>query len=366
MTCADTKLGDRWEHGSTFELPHLSNDGSRVDGAMDATLAEAGFVGSGRVALSVLLAHGKRRHGWLRLQVPSYYCEDVVRTLVRTSPIPLVRYPCGPLDPSSCPDTRAGDVVLRVDYFGWGLLSLPTGMLAPVIDDLSHAPLQDRGVSGRYAFASLRKTLPLPDGGCIWVPHDEPLPELPPQCPAHDEVVRLRLAAMALKRSYLDGGAGTKAVFRALDQAAEEILRRGESAPLSGISRTMLHALDFASLQRARCENYRRLETLLRAHPMLEVLGTSPREPLALIVRTATGELRERLRAGLIARRIYPAVLWPIATPPEPWLRPEDVDFSRRTLALHIDGRYTAQDVERVAGAVHHILHSATPAAVAP
>jgi hypothetical protein len=348
---------DRWEHGSTFAMPDLASPNSRT-AALPSALDSAHLVGSGRVALACLLEHGRRRHGWTRVLVPSYYCEDVVRTIACTQSVPVARYPCGPLDPAIHVDARPRDVVLRMDYFGWGMAPLEEEGRVAVIEDRSHAPLCHPSDRARFAFASLRKTLPLPDGGCLWVDDAAP-PQLPDRCTTHDEAVRLRLAAMVLKRRYLLGGAGSKQTFRALEGASEELLRKGEGSDISRYSLALLRWLDVDAMQRIRQRNYSHLSARLGSHPLLEVLG--PRDcaaPIGLILRTATAQLRERLRVGLLARRVYPAVLWPIAEPPEPWLRPEDVDFSMRTLALHVDSRYSERDMELAADAISDVLQS--------
>ena len=74
------------------------------------------------------------------------------------------------------------DVVLAVNYFGvragepWQQWREKHACV--LLEDHSHDPVSGWAQSSRadYAFSSLRKTMPVPDGAILWSPLGHPLP----------------------------------------------------------------------------------------------------------------------------------------------------------------------------------------------
>src|ERR671922_295368 len=104
---------------------------------------------------------------------------------------------------------------------------------AVVVEDHSHDPFSPwaLGSEASYAFSSLRKTLPIPDGGILWSPRGL---DLPPQPRGSADGSELKLAAMLVKGRYLaEGGDGLKKRFRRLQLEGEEALARAPVAAAS-------------------------------------------------------------------------------------------------------------------------------------
>ena len=345
---------DRWEHGSSFHLPPLEPAGS----ASSTGLPFGVTLGSGRVALRLLLQHGHEQHGWARVWIPSYYCSDVVESL-EGIPLEVRRYPCGPLGSEGpLPGSLEGDVLLRVNYFGWGIPEADRSYVGPVIEDHTHAPWGATASNADYGFASLRKTLPLPDGAVVWSPRSLPLPPPAKPHPLHVQAVELRLAAMALKAAFLSGAGGDKQVFRELEQRAEEWIARGHPSSCSAYSKVVLSKLPIEAWADLRTENHDQLRTELTGAPLVGVLGPErTASPLAAILRLPSELARDAFRAALTRERIYTAVLWPIPAGAKPH-RPEDAEFSTTTLAVHVDARYTPEDMTRVAHTICRLAHA--------
>lgn|GEM_PF-776510 len=347
-----------WEHGSNFDWPELG-EGSEAF----VLPGGAGLFGSGRVALGKLMDFGFETRGWRRLWVPSYYCEDVVTSLSDSS-VAIARYACGPLSEGMLPDSEDGDVMLRVDYFGWGLSTLADSWSAETIEDRTHDPFGQLDSSGDFVMASLRKTLPIPDGGICWSPCGHALPEVPARCADHECAVMQRLAAMALKRLYLLGGGAAKEAHRELELSAEKAFLNGTVAPMTEISRVMLQHLPLAAARTARGINFSAFREAMAGDPTLEVLGPVQQEAPALaVVRVRETEIRDVLRARLAEEGIYTAVLWPVPENGAPWHRPEDAAFAASTLAVHVDSRYLPVDLERVAERMRSLNRSLLGAA---
>jgi hypothetical protein len=71
--------------------------------------------------------------------------------------------------------------------------------------------------------------------------------------------------------------------------------------------------------------------------------------PFAGIVISDTAARCTHIRRGLIARDVYPAVLWPLQSPLLPAIPDADRQLSARLLSLHCDMRYSSGDMDRVA-----------------
>ena len=346
-----------WEHGSEFHLPQAWEEGD-ARGPWDAGGV---FYGSGRDALRGLLAHGRKTRGWRRLWVPSYFCREVVAAALTTE-ITVEAYPDSPTVAGfglSGVAVRRGDVVLRVNYLGLRHLG-PADEIrqdgAEVIDDHTHDPWSGSAFSpaADWSFASLRKTLPLPDGGVLWSPAGHELPKAPEVTPEHGAASLEKLGAMALKSLYLSGGCIDKQVFRELALSGESRMGGGAVSGMTPWARDLMRGFPAAEWRRRRRENYDVLSGALKGLRGTRVL--KPREdrscPFCVALVLDSPERRNLLRESLIAARVYPAVLWPMDSGGVRGVRECDVDLSRRMLALHCDMRYDAADLRRVAALV--------------
>lgn len=333
-----------WEHGSNFCLPALAQTLQPFGLSSDSV-----FFGSGRVALYELLEFGFHKRGWRRIWVPSYYCEDVVNSL-GVSRLEISRYPCGPLGEAGLPTAEDGDVLLRCDFFGWGLMPVSGQWEGEIIEDRTHDPFSKADTGAEFVMASLRKTLPLPDGGICWSPRGHALPQAPGPAFEHEAAVLGRLSAMALKRSYLLGSGVQKETYRELEMAAEEVFLQGVAAPMSVISQVMLQHLPLAEARAVRGVNFAAFREAMADDPVLTVLGPARQEaPAMAIVRVNEADIRDQLRGRLAEEGIYTAVLWPVPETGATWHTEEDADFSASTLAVHVDARYGPSDLQRVA-----------------
>lgn len=349
---------DLWEQGSDF---HLEIESGTETGTLPWGESVLLF-GSGRDALRALLEHGALVRGWKRLWIPSYFCQDVLPTLF-SSKLAVLTYPDNPLDDGTAwedASLRSGDVVLRVNYLGLRSLDAPLREDLPeveFIDDHTHDPLSTsaRSSVADWCVASLRKTVPLPDGGGLWSPTGHALPASYTESAEHRVCAMRKLAAMALKAAYLAGGDVPKAAFRDLFQTSEAGIGVGPVSGISSWSRSMLGRLPISRWRDVRRENY---DTLAQA--LGDVGGITllrPRDgdgtcPLAVAIVCDTVPLQRSIKQALIDARVYPAVLWPLDEPFVEGIRECDLDLSRRILCLHCDMRYDSVDMLRVASLV--------------
>jgi len=331
---------DRWEHGSFFPISLEVGSAN-----LPWTTEQHTLWGSGRDALRALLAWGSRAHGWRRLLIPSYFCQDVVPAV--KSVVDVGVYEHAPTEPDPDPvDAGSRDVVLVVATFG---MHPPIAIRGNpiVVEDHSHDPLSPLAASSsaHYVVASLRKTMPLPDGGVLWSPLGLAGPPQAPVTADHAHLVLDRLEAMNLRLRYLSGDAVSKEEFRLLAEHSEQRIGRGDTSGISPFSRARLPTMPADRWRQVRAANLFTFRQALGELPGIGVLDA----PFAATLVFDERELRDRTREALITARIYPTVLWPLNEPEVAGIPSRHVDLARRILSIHCDYRYDAADMIRVA-----------------
>lgn len=357
----DNSTERRWEHGSEMAWPACAPVTSSERGARSAWPADAVLCGSGRDALRLLLSYGREQRGWQRLLLPSFFCQDVVEPLAEELPVALYRD-----DPTqerldlAAVHARTGDVVMTVNYFGLrGATSmvgaLPSG--AELIEDHTHDPWAHGALqSGAdWCVASLRKTLPIPDGGIAWSPRGHAMPSVPAKTAERRTASLEKLAGMVLKRVYLDGAPVEKDTFRALLAAGEAHIAAGDISAMPDWTRALLPTFPMALWRERRARNHRAFVEAFGRQEWGRVLAPADESgvcPFSVMLVVDSPARRAGLRAALIDAHIYPAVLWSLEQPVVPGIPEADVDLSRRLLSLHCDARYSEDDMRRVARSV--------------
>jgi hypothetical protein len=341
-----SRTDDRWEQGSDF---HLSLEAGEA--SYPWTSVPHSLWGSGRDALRALLAWGAEAHGWRRLLVPSYFCQPVVVAIQREIEVSV--YEHGPTSPARARiEPGPGDVVLVVALFGMSPAPLASGGAALIVD-FSHDPIGPDAArsTADYAIASLRKTLPLPDGGVLWSPRGLSLPAERSVTPDHASAVLDRLSAMTLKQHYLTGQAVDRAEIRRLSMRGEDAIGQGDISGISAFSRSRLLTLPVASWRAARALNLAAFREAVGELPDVQLMDA----PFAATLIFTEPDARDRVRDALIAARIYPAVLWSLDEPAVGGIPAADVDLAHRILSIHCDYRYTQSDMVRVAEVIRTV-----------
>lgn len=341
----------RWEHGSDFhdlELPAAT-------GADPQPWTERPhrLYATGRDALAALLDHlGARSIG-----VPAYFCPDVVRALAAGRIVHP--YEDGPWDAVDAVQLPAGgDVVLTAGFFGHRGPPDPGDLR--VVEDHTHDPASTHAYDSRapYCVASLRKTVPVPDGAVLWSPWGAPLPAAPDRTPRRDWAVRERARAMRIKRAHLEGRGGLED-HRRLALAAEAAMTGGPPAAISAGSRAALARGDLSAWRRRRAVGHATLRAALgdlvgaRALPPAADGGLVP---LGVLLTFDDAGHRDRARAALVAARVFTAVLWDLSDAALPGIAPRHLDGCRRVLSIPCDGRYDDEHLGRVAERVRAVV----------
>ena len=353
MVRQDISAGKRWEFGSQLHWMRFEPGGERGPRPWEPN---GRLVGSGRDALRLLL-HEKR---WKRVWVPSYMCQEVVRSL-QTCPVDLACYADSPLETG--PDLgklplRSGDGVLIVNYFGLRRAVDVPAISVPdvqVIEDHSHAPssLWAQRSTADFCVTSLRKILPIPDGGALWSPQGHELPDAPPVSPELGAGSTQRLGAMLLKALFLEGHPIAKPGFLKLFEQGEQCFDIGPISGMTQLSSEILSTFPNAEWRRIRRENFRRFSAAFAQPRGVKILTPADNDdvPFSVVVVFDDADVRDRVRARLIEQDIYPSALWPLDEPLLPGVPDEHRELARRLFSLPCDARYGRHDLDRVAEA---------------
>jgi hypothetical protein len=334
----------RWEIGGEFHLPvdspgpyHRWPDGSV-------------WYALGRHAVAALL----ERLGTRRLWLPDYFCHEVVRGWGEVAQVRLYEDDPRWAEPhweTLTPGSR--DAVLAVNYFGvrdggpWQQWRARTPCI--LVEDHAHDPASGWATTSdaEYAFSSLRKTLPVPDGAILWSPRGLLLPEQPAGSADGSE---LKLAAMLLKGKYLAGSdEALKERFRRLQLDGEERLGGAAVAGASATTRESLVRGAPLPWRARRAENTTRLLAALHDWDDAEPLFTTwPADaaPLGAVFVFESGERRDEVREALREADVYCPVHWADAGESG---SERARDLGGRTLTIPTDWRYSAADMARIA-----------------
>ena len=316
----------------------------------------------------VLFADGRhciealiRQYCWKRLWMPSYFCYNIIEYLQRKTGIEIVFY----IDYPGNDDRKAiselcfqkGDVLFRMNYFGLRSFRSTKEIPVPVIEDHSHDLIGDwaRNSDADWCIASLRKIIPIPEGGIIWSPKGYKLDCNPGQSASNMALAQKRWLAMEEKGKYLAGLADNKDSFRGLYLETENALDDLEISCIDESSRTFLFHFDLDAWYMAKKRNWKVLSELSSIKGITVVLPESEElTPFSCVILFKDHLERERVRRQLIEASIYPAVLWNV---------PENVDrevnsISKRMLSIHCDGRYNESEMQYLLNTINTIIQN--------
>ena len=346
-----------WEHGSEF---HLSEN-IRQDRPYSSPWDGKGLLfGTGRDAMKAILLFCMASRGWKRLWVPAYFCQEVVGAIAETG-MTLQSYSSwfpGSSGGNKSPEFMIGDVILVVNHFG--LFSSPefdVSKASAVIEDHTHDPWSAWAFKSKadYCVASLRKTLPVPDGGALWSPKQKELPTQSPLTRQHRLAAERKLEAMRMKALYLNDQIADKSGYRALQLAGDETLSGRDISAISEWTEQNMCGFPVRKWREVRKRNHETLRWALSSLKWVQVVCPEMMMeivPFSCILLFDTAERREFVRLELIQASIYPAILWSLEEPALRDIPREHSDASRRMLSIHCDMRYSERDMLHVADCI--------------
>lgn len=344
------------EFGSDFQ--YIEPVG-RVSGTLFDLYPCANYYADGRHPLIHLCQSQK----WERLWVPEYFCYDVVETLKQAGVTVqfYTDWPARPGDNTNLDSLvregiiRPQDALLKVNYFGLRSYQDPGFYpVAAIIEDHTHDLIGDWAShsDADWCIASLRKSLPIPEGGILWSPKGYRLPDSPPQLEENDSIAAIRWKAMKFKTEYLAGKSVDKTLFRSRFVNTEEFFDRVPICSLDKDSFEYLSRFDVHDWYTKKRENWNLLREIEKEGISVMCPDGHGCYPFSVIVLFNSESERNRVRKALIDRRVYPAILWVV---------PSDSNdnvysFSSRMLSIHCDGRYTSDDILQMKTIIESVL----------
>lgn len=307
---------------------------------------------------AVLLADGRQcivvlicQYGWKRIWMPDYFCYEVIETIKEQTGIEVRFYEDNPLCEGEVENLpyEEGDVLLRMNFFGMRGQRSNKKIPCPVIEDHSHDPFGHWALysDADWCISSIRKILPLPEGGMMWSPKGYNLTiDLQPS-EENEKIAAIRWEGMEMKAAYLRGEDVNKEEFRKRYTETEEWFDHAEPVLIDSRSKDVVtQQLDINLWQGAKRRNWQLLQSLVNKD-VCQVLKPEDESCTAfsLILLFASKERRDAVRKRLIEACVYPAILWNV---PES-ASAASKDFSERMLSIHCDGRYTEEDVKQLA-----------------
>lgn len=305
----------------------------------------------GRQALEAILIDKEIKRLW----IPSYYCHESVSGLGRLG-IEVVYYPCTPLtDPDKAIaglDIGHGEALVRMNHFGLHKKpKTPYGQFL-LVEDHSHDLISHWAMESEadWCFASLRKTIPIADGGILWSPKGLNLPKEAPHSQFALQNAAQRYAAMDLKADYLAGKSSDKETYLSIFSKTEDNFDRLPISAISAVSKKIVSTLDIRRWNKMKKDNWQMLKSQLSIHNNYILTPDEEAEtPFSLILCFDSRLRREKVRKNLISNDIYPAVLWIIPNN----IDNASQDFGDRMLSIHCDGRYTLEQITELANLIN-------------
>lgn len=340
------------EFGSDFHYIDSYNPGRAH---LTDTFSSSTLLADGRQCIIMLI----RQYGWKRLWMPEYFCYNIIENIQNGTGINIAYY----VDYPGADDNKAirkipfkeGDVLLRMNYFGLRSFRSAKDIPVPVLEDHSHDLTGDwaRNSDADWCIASLRKIIPIPEGGAMWSPKGFSVDVKLIQSQSNDDLALKRWRAMEEKSDYLKGLRVDKESFRNLFIETEDALDDLELSALDERSAIFLCDFDLDKWNLIKKKNWESLLSLGKNEGLKVLMPESDRQtPFSTIILFDNADKREYVRKKLIESAIYPAVLWNVPNS----VHGDVKNFSKRMLSVHCDGRYSENDIEELYNTINTII----------
>lgn len=307
---------------------------------------------SGRQCLIILI----KKLGFKRIWLPQYFCYEVIKSIRKETSVTVAFYEDYPYAENrlSALFFCEGDVLIRTNYFGLNGFCTNSGFPIPVIEDHTHDLIGEWASKSDadWCIASLRKTLPIPEGGVLWSPKGHLFDCSIVDTPENESMCERRWRAMDLKSKYLRGDFHDKDTFRKLYLETEEEFESLELSSIDKRSRDFLFTFDVIKWYEAKRRNWYLLKELVHGDFTLLEPEKGKCNVFSFVMLFKDRKRRDEVRRFLITESVYPAILW--NTPDN--VSKEVKSFSERMLSIHCDGRYTEEDIKDLASRINRVL----------
>lgn len=335
-------MKNKWEMGSSFDACS-----SQV---LSITQNKFFFSTSqlylcGRSALLDLIVHQKKTNNLSEIYIPSYYCHDITRAL---ETILIVNfYKCDPLTNIDLSDFPINAAIIIVEYFANKAKVSAAKSNSLIILDKTHDPLSDYKYNFTidYIFGSLRKVFPISDGGFLRPKLDSL------QSSINDSEIPKQVLeaqkAMQLKSLYLKGENVEKNIFLNKFHYFERFLDlNNDIYPISELSYKRILSIDYEKIIALKRRNIEHINRYYSNNCKFKIFENKCY--FSILVRPIDISY---LKAAFISKKVYPIILWPN------YEGDYDLIDGLILLSMHVDFRYTIQDIEILIQKINEVFH---------
>lgn len=337
------------EYGSDF---HSLQSIVELKGKETSFPSDSFLLASGRQCLLALI----KTLGFRRIWMPQYFCYEVIESIKKETNVIIAFYEDYPEAEQNfrALSFQEGDVILRTNFFGLNVFFSTSLMPIPVIEDHTHDLLGEWATSSDadWCIASLRKTLPIPEGGLLWSPKGHRLNFSADDTQENESMCERRWKAMDLKLEYLRGEFSDKDTFRTLYLETEDEIENLKLSSIDKRSREFLLTFDIFKWYENKRRNWNLLKEWVKGDFELLVPENDNCNVFSFIMLFKDRKRRDEVRKFLITESVYTAILW--NTPEN--VSKEVKSFSERMLSIHCDGRYTQEDIKDLASRINRVL----------
>lgn len=240
-------------------------------------------------------------------------------------------------------------VVYIMHYFGWMqgrdilefIRERQQDYHYTILEDVTHCFLTCRESIGDYQICSLRKWVPVPDGGVVYSKNNTFSGRDIRQEPDSSAITE----AMLLKYMYIHNGIDCNSIYRNRFEHRERTLdQQTQIYHISEMSSILLLCFDVDVISHRRKENWNYIYNALKHTPLMPLNDSCADGFVPFTFPVLAGD-RDRLRNYLMEHNIYCAVHWPIKTKEQ-----KSFDTSRyiseHILSLPIDQRYGPEELD--------------------
>ncbi|MBQ8041133.1 MAG: hypothetical protein IJ274_14920 [Lachnospiraceae bacterium] len=322
------------------------------------------FYQSGRNAIEDLLAYLKKERNITKILLPDYMCETVKAAAIRAG-ISLEYYKVDSYFsylPDEIEEKLSKETCLFVaHYFGKKpdeevLKSIQkwkkngTIIIEDVTLSLFSSDNDGKVGFGTYVLGSIRKWLPIPDGGFL-ASYTEKLP--PQLCSTHvSKYTDFYFMVQAMKREYVKGGCVNKALKKIyMDYyglSIRELFSDYKLYPMSEWTTNYLQNYDICEVIKKRKQNYDYLYEKIESIEGLtcKIKREEGYLPLGMVIETRN---RDQLLQYLIEKGIYCNVHWRLE-PSEN--NPDSNQLTKGCMTIPCDQRYGKQEMNYIVEAL--------------
>lgn len=244
---------------------------------------------------------------------------------------------------------------LYSDYFGRPAIQdeefekLREGGNIIFIEDRTHNLFQERKYTFQpdYIIASLRKWLPIPDGGLLWGEISKPLGN-------ETTFSTTRLKAQCMRHEFLSCGDETiKTEYRKIFSTVSELMDEDEPSGMSAYAYSLARQTDWNWVRRTRQQNAEVLISILSKSPYIKFVQDTP--GLSDLYVPFTIPNRDEVQRRLSAEGIFNTIIWPLMKEQR-----DACKVARFTeenmLAAPCDQRYTLEDMKTIGAEIVRVI----------